>query len=179
MKSKLVSHKYFKNPWYTNEVKKLSDARNSYHKLFQAKLVTKAENSLFRNKITNLLRKIKVNFYHNSFARNSGNIKKTWKLINQICNRTKRNSIEKIIHNDETIVEPFRIAETFNNFFVSIADNLAANLPSTSESPYKYMSPNLMPHLKLAPITENECSQLILSLKNTKVDIDHINVDFF
>ena len=41
------------------------------------------------------------------------------------------------------------------------------------------MTPNRMPHFILTPVTENECSQIILSLKNTKVNIDHINVAFF
>ena len=33
LRTKLVTYKFFKNPWYSNEVKKLSEARNTYHKL--------------------------------------------------------------------------------------------------------------------------------------------------
>ena len=133
LKTKFVSLKFFKNPWHTDEIKKLTNARNNYHKLFQAQLVTKTEYSLFRNKITSLIRKSKENYYQNLFNRNSGNIKKTWKLINKICNRGQNKSLEKIIHNDTTITDPLQIAETFNNFFVNIADNLASNLPVSTE----------------------------------------------
>ena len=116
LKTKLVTYKFFKNPWYTNDVQKLTKARNCYQKLLKAELITTAEYSLFRNKITSLIRKCKETFYECAFNRNISNIRKTWKLINKICDRKPHTSIEKIIHNQNTIENPLLIAETFNNF---------------------------------------------------------------
>ena len=157
----------------------LTKARNNYHKLLQAKLITKTDFSVFRNKITNLIRKCKENFYQNLFTRNSGDIRKTWKLINTICNRTQSKSVEKIVHNNNTITDPLLIAETFNNFFVNIAEDLAEKLPVSTDSPYRYMKQNPLPHLTLAPVTSDECSEIISSLKNTKEHVDHIPVQYF
>ena len=106
VKSKYVTENFFRNPWYTNDVKKLSLARNQYNNLLQENLVTHAEYRQFRNKITNLIRKCKENYYNNLFTRNLGNIKTTWRLINSICNRKKHSSIHKIVVNDVEIVNP-------------------------------------------------------------------------
>ena len=41
------------------------------------------------------------------------------------------------------------------------------------------MSVNHMPHLILTPVTPDECSRIIFSLKNTKEHIDNISVEYF
>ena len=57
LRTKLVTEKYFKNPWHNAEVKKLSDARARYFALSKQGLVTKPEYSFYRNRITSLIRK--------------------------------------------------------------------------------------------------------------------------
>ena len=142
-------------------------------------MVIHSEYSNYRNKTMNLIRKCKENFYQNSFSRNISNIRATWKLINKICNRTQTTSIDKIILDGNIISEPIQLAESFNNFFVNIDDELAGNLPHSTESPYKYVKTNPLPHIELDPVTPQECSAIINSLKNTKECIDHISVEIF
>ena len=67
IKTKFVTHRYFKNPWHNKDVKKLSDARKKYHKILLLNFVSHEQYSAFRNKITNLIRKYKENFYHTFF----------------------------------------------------------------------------------------------------------------
>ena len=71
------------------------------------------------------------------------------------------------------------MAEHFNTYFVAIADKLAENLPITVENPYTYVKPNLNNHLTLEPVTPEECSIIIKSLKNTKQDPNNISVEMF
>ena len=99
VKTKFITERYFKNPWHNKDVKKLSDARKKYHKLLLVNLVSPQQYSIFRNKITNLIRKYKEKFYVESFTRNAGNIKKTWGTIKELCKgKNDKHSIEKIYH---------------------------------------------------------------------------------
>ena len=76
LKTKYVTQKYFNNPWHNKDVKKLSNARRNYHKLYLLKLVSWDQYAAFRNKITNLIRKCKEKYYAETFSRNFGNAKK-------------------------------------------------------------------------------------------------------
>ena len=76
LKTKFVTQRYFKNPWHNKEVKKITEARKKYHKLFLLNLVSREQYTTYRNKVTNLIRKYKEKFYVESFARNYGNTKK-------------------------------------------------------------------------------------------------------
>ena len=76
LKTKSITQRYFKNPWHNKEVKKLSEARKKYHKLFLLNLVSREQYATFRNKVTNLIRKHKEKYYVESFNRNFGNTKK-------------------------------------------------------------------------------------------------------
>ena len=179
LKIKFVTSKYFSNPWHNKEVKTLSEARIKYHNLHLLGLVTRKQYSSFRNKVTNLIRKYKEKFYVESFARNFGNIKKTWETIREICNGKAVSSIDKILHNGSYHNEPSEIAAIFNQYFVTIAHDLADALPTTEESPYSYVRPNTSAPFDLYPVTSEEISNIIKSLKLTKTDVNEISVKLF
>ena len=180
LKTKFITQRYFKNPWYNKEVKKLSEARQKYHKLFLLNLVSREQYTTFRNKVTNLIRKYKEKYYVESFKRNYGNTKKTWDTIKELSNGTKnKRSIEKILHNRKYYYEDADIASLFNNFFVTIAHNLAAALPPPNHSPYLYVQPNNNPPIELTPVTPVEVSCIIQSMKVTKTDVNEISVKIF
>ena len=179
LKTKYVTHKFFKNPWHTKEVKKLSEARKQYHALLVEGLVTNAEYAQYRNKVTSLIRKCKVAYYERCFARVAGDIRASWKMIKKVCFGTGNKKISEIVHNDSTFNNPSDIADIFNNFFVNIANNLANDLPSSTDCPYQYVVPNQHMPFLLDPVTPEECSIVINSLKLTKQDFNTISVELF
>ena len=63
LRTKFVTENFFKNPWYSEEIKSLSKARNKYFSLLQEKLITNADYCKFRNKVTDLIRKSKQKFF--------------------------------------------------------------------------------------------------------------------
>ena len=84
--------------------------------------------------ITNLIRKSKKNFYNNYFLEHSKNARKLWSGINGIINvkpklNTMPTCIEKQINKNKSvsITQPKEIANTFNNYFTSIADKILKN----------------------------------------------------
>ena len=179
IKTKFVTQKYFRNPWYNKDVKKLSKAREHYHALLKENLISPTDYSRFRNKITALIRKCKETYFQRCFARNIGNIRGTWKIIRKICKNSHDHSIEKLIVNAVSYTDPVDQADVLNNFFVNIANELANNLPNSTDSPYTFVKRNFHPPIVLDAVTQEEVSTVILSLKNTKEDIDHISVEIF
>ena len=179
IKTKFVTEKYFSNPWYTADVKKLSEARKSFYGLLLENLVTNAEYSNFRNKVTSLIRKCKQLYFERCFSRNIGNIKATWKIIRNICNGYQNRTIKEVSHDGVTYTVPYDIAESFNNFFVNIAENLAQNMPLSNDCPYTVVRRNPLPPITLEPVTQEECAEIIRTLKQTKQNIDHISVKMF
>ena len=109
----MVTNRYFNNPWITNDVKKLSDARKKYHSLFIAGIVSHSEYASYRNKVTALIRKLKVSYYKQCFSRNANNMKASWNLIRKICSDHNVKNIEKIKYNDHTYNDDMQMATIF------------------------------------------------------------------
>ena len=179
LRTKMVTNRYFNNPWISNDVKKLSDARKRYHSLFILGIVSHSEYATYRNKVTALIRKAKVSYYKQCFSRNANNMKASWNLIRKICSDHKVKNIEKIKYNDHTYNDDMQIATIFNNFFVNIANELASNLPSSSDNPYAYISNHHNNQTLFDPVTIDECSSVISSLKPTKQNTNSISVNMF
>ena len=179
LRTKVVTHRYFKNPWITKDVKKISDARKKYHSLYLLGIVSHAEYALYRNKVTALLRKQKISYYEHCFSRNANNMKASWNIIRKLCFGHQMKSIDVIKSNDDTLYDDMQIASTFNNFFVNIATNLANNLPPSSENPYAYIPSHPVNQTPFEPVTHDECSNIISTLNSTKQNTSSISVAMF
>ena len=73
-----------------------------------------------------MTRQNEKNHYKNYFTTNKDNLQKVWKGIKEIINiKSKSNSQPNcIIDKGKTITEPSKIANSFNNYFTSVADNI-------------------------------------------------------
>ena len=179
LRTKFVTTRHFKNPWITKEVKNLSNARKKYYSLYTTGIVSHAEYATYRNKVTTLMRNQKESYYKQCFSRHANNIKASWNLIRKICSGHQVKKIDEIKFNNLTYKNDLEIAKIFNNYFVSIANDLDANLPPSSANPCAYI-PNLHVNQNfLEPVSPDECSKIISSLKNTKQNVDNISVSIF
>ena len=86
---------------------------------------------IHRNLLSTLLKKSKQAHYNKYFERNQNNIKNTWKQIKSLislkivasCVSTKLS-----LNNGGTITNPYDIANTFNNYFVAIAETMKKSI---------------------------------------------------
>ena len=69
--------------------------------------------------------------------------KNTWRLINELTSRkTSVNSNVKAIKQEGiTLTNSADVANTFNNYFTTIGDNLAKKIPCSDVNPISYISP--------------------------------------
>ena len=79
----------------------------------------------YRNLLSTLMKKSKQVSYDKYFEKNWNNIKNTWKKIKSLVSlKTVAFSVPTLLslNNGDTITNPYDITNTFNNYFVSIAE---------------------------------------------------------
>ena len=121
-------------PWMINAVIKKLHSRD--HLL---KVARKSDNSSdwanyreARNKAVSALRSAKREFYKNAFEENRNNPKATWNTIKTLTGSGKMNKgISKLQLDGKAVENATEIAEQFNSYFSSIADNMRSGLGNT------------------------------------------------
>ena len=79
----------------------------------------------YRNLLSTLMKKSKLAYYDKYFERNWNNIKNTWKGIKSLISlKTVASTVPTVLSldNGDNITNPYDIANTFNNYFASIAE---------------------------------------------------------
>ncbi|XP_065679802.1 uncharacterized protein LOC136094122 [Hydra vulgaris] len=162
--------KSLSKPWITNGIITSIKIKNKLHKKYiKCKLKYFQKFKYYRNQISNLLRYSKKTYYSTYFNQNLNNLKNTWKVIKSIISIKSKNSnnIDSLNINNKTIINKKIISNAFNDYFSSIADNLAKKIipPRFDFNHYlKNKNPN---SLFISPVTSQEINDYI-SLINPK-----------
>ena len=81
----------------------------------------------YRNLLSTLTKKSKQAYYDKYFEKNWNNIKNTWKGIKSLISlKTMPSNVPTVLSldNGDTVTNPYDITNTFNNYFVSIAETI-------------------------------------------------------
>ena len=82
-----------------------------------------------RCEANNLNQSLKKQYFTNKLRSCEGNIKETWKTMNQVINkRSKTTNIKALKEGDETITDNKSIADTMNSFFCNVGKSLAEKI---------------------------------------------------
>lgn len=160
-------------PWITPAIKTAIQKKNELYKKY---LKTKSpyyytKFKYYRNKINHLLKISKKTYYNEYFSQSHGNPKRLWTGIKRIINnKSKTNRIPtKLTNNNNNITDPKEIADTFNNYFANIGENLARAIPSTTQSAAQFLKPNsYYDSFFLFPTTSSEIEAEITKLNPSK-----------
>ena len=117
--------------------------------------------------LSTLMKKSKQAYYDKYFERNQNNIKNTWKRIKSLISlKTVASGVPAVLtlDNGDTITNPYDIANTFNNYFASIAENTNKNIKYT----HKHLSNESDSTIFLQPTDKEEIANIISSLNSSK-----------
>ena len=179
-KVKYVSSKHYNKPWINNYSRELIAAKADYFLLFRLSLVTAAENNRFRNRVNNIIRDQKVKFHSDLLLKCKNDLKKTWKIINNILSRNlEKKSVKKIIFNNLSYSEDVEIASIFNDFFCSIGMKYDSEIPFSNLDPCHFIDVRHSHSFFLEPVSVVEVEYYIKTLKNSKQDINSISIQIF
>ena len=180
MPIKKVSQKEFKQkfkPWITNDILHKIDEKNKlFNKYVHLKNVDQKlrifnEYKLAKNRITFLIRESKKAYYNNYFSKHKKNLQKVWKGIKEIINIKNKNFDHptSLLDNKKFIDDPTQMANAFNNFFTSIADDILKKRKYEGNKSFRDYLLNPIPNsLLLYECEEIELKSIIKSLDSKK-----------
>ena len=132
--------KFKSKPWVTLGLQKSISVKNKLLTNFInkkdpiLKKVCHTNYKKYRNLLFTFMKKSKQAYYNRYFKKNWKSIKKTWKGIkSHISLKTVASSILTVlsVYNGDTITNPYDIANTFNNYFASIAETSKKSIKYT------------------------------------------------
>ena len=136
-------------PWITFGLQKSISVKNKLftkfinakHPLLKEEIHIECRN--YRNLLFTLMKKSKQAYYNKYFDTNWNNIKNTWKGIKSLISlKSVVPSAPTVLSHDNgnNITNPYNIANTFNNYFASIAETTKNNI--------KYLHKHFSDYLK-------------------------------
>ena len=163
---KYVSSKRLSKPWVTPGILKSIKTKSHYFKLCKLGAIDRNLNNRYRNKLNSVIRQAKQYYLHKVFRDSTNNIKETWEIIRKLLSgKPSAKSIKSLLVDNVAITDSSCIAESFNEYFVNVADDLERNTPDTDASPTQFIAENLQSSLSLHRTTRSEIVNIIGDLK--------------
>ena len=139
--------------------------------------MTFARYKLYRNKLTHLLRISERKYVRDYLNKYVGDLKKSWKLVNDLIGRN--NKLKHLPKSFETetgssITEPKAIANYFNQYFSNVAPQLASKLKQTNTNPMQFMETRVRVSIFLKPVRQSELLDAFDMLKDTSSGFDQM-----
>jgi len=134
--------------------------RSSYHLSYKT----------YRNRIVNLIRSSKKQYFASFFEECHSNIKKTWDGIRDLINVSKKasNRLRKIIQGDKVFTKDTDIANKMNDFFVNIGSSVEAKIPTSAKTFYDYLGANNPSTFFARECTHDEVKEIIQNFSVSK-----------
>ena len=171
---KFNSRKHKKNSWISHGILKSIKFRNELYKKMRKSDPNTIEYNILSTNLNTynriLKRSIRIakrRHYQNIFNIYSGNVKKTWSMINDILHKNKQNTRLPVYfkQGEQKISDKKDIANKFNAFFTNIGKNLADKI---NDAPHKHFSDYLVskPNTKFEfqPVEIKEVNKIISQL---------------
>ena len=117
------------------------------------------------------MKKSKQAYYDKYFERNWNNIKNAWKGIKSLISlKTVLSSVPTVLSldNGDTITNPYDIANTFNNYFASVAETTKKSIKYSHKHFSGYLFNESISTLFLQPTDKEDIVNIISSLKSNK-----------
>ena len=175
----LSSKRNFVNkPWISIGIAKSCDVKNKLHVDWikarkrgdpNAEVIERAYKN-YRTKLTAIRRDAQTRYYKQRFEKCQGDLKKCWKVINEMRHKKKSLSFPNYIeHNRQLITDRRTIVQKFNEYFVNIAKNLNDSKPKSDFQDYCTFLKNRVEHtMFFKEIESNEIDSIIADLNPNK-----------
>ena len=162
---KQLSFKRFSKPWIDDILMELINQKHQMYRDYKQQIIDFQTYNSFNKNASAILIRSKSSNYKLKFEQCQGDIKKTWKRINDLL-KPKFNSNESIVIKKDNVVvsDPQSVAESLNAYFSTIANNLDSVMPHSQRSPTANMGPPSVQSFFALPSSSNEVHKLLMSL---------------
>ena len=127
----VISKKKHGEPWYDSELKDTHKAKQRLSKnLMRNPSKTNKQNyNKIRNKYDRMIKTKKQLHRKIKLDQHRYNLRETWKIINNLLGKKKQQQNSAIRLSGSLETDNLRIANHVNNYFSSVAESLAKNVP--------------------------------------------------
>ena len=165
-------------PWISPAIKKSISKRNALYKKYHT-LPTLSNELRYRNykkSLSVIIKAAKKVYYNAILHEHKSNIKETWRIMKEIIGAPNKPSVSSSFITDDgtELTDSMDIANGLNNYFVSIGQELASNIPSNDGNHLNYLRGDYTESIFFAPVVENEIMQCISKLKKGSAGHDQI-----
>lgn len=131
-------HKYSDRPWITKGLQNACKKKNTLYREFLKQRTKDAENKYkkYKNKLTNIIRVCRKEYYSKILNNNKHNMKGIWDVLNGIIknNSGQQSYPEYFIDNGNIMENTDDKVNSFNHYFVNIGPKLAEQIPESLPS---------------------------------------------
>ncbi len=160
--------------WITPGIRISSNTKN---KIFRQLLVKKNDNlrskyKMYKKILYKVCREAEANYFSSLLIDTKNSVKKLWDILGPMIkpdkSRKNKNFINKLVFGDKVITDDTSIANTFNEYFVSIGHNLASQIPPNAKHYKDYLGTEMKNGMFLFPTSAEEVSKFVLNLNGRK-----------
>ena len=113
-----------------------------------------------------MIKSKKETYYQNILTQQKYNMKNTWRTLNSLMGKAKKETTKCIEINGKLSYSPSNIANAFNDFFTNIPKKLQKKLPKRDTSLFKkYLGPKFQSSIFVKPTSINEVIKLLHDMK--------------
>ena len=176
-------YRHKKEPWITHGILNSIKERDKLHTKLRSEKNDSKRNLLrnkyntYRNSLSKIIRKVKFEYQKEKFAKCKHDSKLIWQNINDILNRT-RNKLDfpnSFSVDGVTISDLKDIANSFNDYYVSVGPNLAKNIKPSTNNKLKLPTVRSPHSFFMQPCDFAEVAGIIKNLK-PKSSFGHDNM---
>ena len=165
-------------PWISPAIKKSISKRNALYKKYHT-LPTLSNELRYRNykkSLSVIIKAAKKVYYNTILYEHKSNIKETWRIMKEIIGAPTKPSVSSSFITDDgnELTDSKDIANGLNNYFVSIGQKLASNIPPNDGNHLSYLRGDFTQSIFFTPVVENEIMQCISKLKKGSAGHDQI-----
>lgn len=178
---KIANRKRPLKPWITTSLIKSIRKRDKLHQKLREHVTNetlKIEYIRYRNTCNNLIKSLKRHYYKDKLAQNTGNTKETWRIVKEVCNYRKKNTVATDLLNINN--NPKESLDVVNKYFTSIGENLANETLKKLNKTDKELAdeaskPEVTFSMFITPTDPHEVNRTIMNMKtNSAPGLDEI-----
>ena len=159
-------------PWLTVGLLRACKKQKLLYKQFLKNKTVASESKYknYKNKLTNIKRSWKKQYFSKLINNHRNDVKGTWKILNQLIRKKNNTNMypDTFRKDDGSLVKGNKsIANNFNDFFVNIGPKLASKITPTGETNiYDYLDSRNDNSLFLKPVDHQEILNIVSQCKS-------------
>ena len=166
-----------RKPWLTPDILRMIKFKQYLFNEYKKNYIPFYIYNNFKNKMCNITKKAKNSYIRGEFQNCMGNTAKTWRNINTFYRNDADSSNQiQLKENDALLKNGYDVAETFNTYFSTVAQDMDNNMPISNVPPISFMSHPVPESFSINLCTSSEVQNVIEKFENKTCPLNQVPI---